>query len=153
MKVRPAVINDIAAILALYRDLNREMAELQPFYIRPAEEDREFLEAAVGSETEDILIAEEDGEVMGMAYIQFEQTPVYKSIIPHRYTYLMDFIVRESLRGNGVGKKLLEGVENWGRSRGSEYMELDVLSQNLNALRVYEKENFEESVRVLRKRL
>ena len=65
----------------------------------------------------------------------------------------MDFIVRESLRGNGVGKKLLEGVENWGRSRGSEYMELNVLSQNLNALRFYEKENFEESVRVLRKRL
>ncbi|WP_125144492.1 hypothetical protein [Clostridium transplantifaecale] len=61
--MRPATINDIATILALYRDLNRE----------------------------------------------FKQTPVYKSIIPHRYTCLMDFIVQESLRGNGIGKKLLEG--------------------------------------------
>ena len=135
MKLRRAVREDIEEIKALYHILFHEMAALQPEYFKETAQDVGFLEKAIESEEADILLAEE------------------KDIVGFVYTYVMDIAVLPSAQGNGVGRSLMEEAERWAKARGSDYVELDVLSHNGRAIAMYEGLGYEECKKTMRKRV
>lgn len=150
MKISPATAADLAAIGALYQELNARMAALQPDNFRPARQNEDFILAMLAGEDSDFLAARsETGDVIGLALVQAKLTPAHPSFIPRAYTYLMDLVVAEPHRKQGVGRALLRAVESWARDRGSEFVELGVLSENRDALRVYEQFGFVERRKVM----
>ena len=68
----------------------------------------------------------------------------------HRYARLEDLAVDEAVRGQGVGSELLAAAKRWARNRRLEYLELNVLAQNENAIRLYESQDFVEATKVMR---
>ena len=68
----------------------------------------------------------------------------------HRYARLEDLAVDEAVRGQGVGGELLAAAKRWARNRRLEYLELNVLAQNENAIRLYESQDFVEATKVMR---
>lgn len=62
----------------------------------------------------------------------------------------MDIVVAPTQRSKGVGKKLFQEVKNWAKTKNLEYIELSVLIQNKNAIRMYEKIGFVECSKVMR---
>jgi GNAT superfamily N-acetyltransferase len=81
------------------------------------------------------LIAERDGRALG--YALFFTT--YSTFLTRPGLYLEDLYVRESERGQGVGKALLERVIELARERGAGRLEWSVLDWNSNAIAFYEK--------------
>lgn len=79
------------------------------------------------------LLAEEDEQIIGFVLVQQLDTPPYACIVPHRYTLLMDIVVSDLYRGQGIGRALIEEAKLWSKRRGSEYIELSVVSQNRSA--------------------
>lgn len=65
----------------------------------------------------------------------------------------MDIVVAPDQRGKGVGKALLNEVINWAKIKKLEYVELSVLTQNKNAIEMYEKMDFVECSKVMRMNL
>ena len=65
----------------------------------------------------------------------------------------MDIVVAPDQRGKGVGKALLNEVINWAKIKKLEYVELSVLTQNKNAIELYEKMDFVECSKVMRMNL
>ena len=64
-----------------------------------------------------------------------------------------DFLLAErggAVRGQGVGGELLAAAKRWARNRRLEYLELNVLAQNENAIRLYESQDFVEATKVMR---
>ena len=59
-------------------------------------------------------------------------------------------LVDEAVRGQGVGNELLAAAKRWARNRRLEYLELNVLAQNENAIRLYESQDFVEATKVMR---
>ena len=59
-------------------------------------------------------------------------------------------LVDEAVRGQGVGGELLAAAKRWARNRRLEYLELNVLAQNENAIRLYESQDFVEATKVMR---
>jgi GNAT superfamily N-acetyltransferase len=57
--------------------------------------------------------------------------------------YLEDIVVREALRGNGIGKLLLEACVNECRAMGYKRLTWQVLDWNEPAIRFYERWNAE----------
>lgn len=150
MKIETAGLEDIPAIGRLYEELYACMAALQPDNFRPAQQSGEFIRSMIDSEDGDILVAREaGGEAIGFALVRRLDTPVYPSFIPRGYTQLMDLVVRETCRGQGVGTALLDGVERWARDRGSEFVELGVLAENLPAIRAYTAKGFVERRKIM----
>lgn len=150
MKIEPARPEDVPAIGQLYEELNARMAALQPDNFRPARQSEVFILDMLGGKDSDILAARTpEGQVIGFALVQCKDTPPHPSFIPRRYTYLMDIVVAETCRGKGVGKSLLGAVEQWARERGSEFVELGVLTENLSAIQVYESFGFVERRKVM----
>ena len=82
-----------------------------------------------------------------------QATPPFGCFVPHVYTYVMDIAVLPSAQGNGVGRSLMEEAERWAKARGSDYVELDVLSHNGRAIAMYEGLGYEECKKTMRKRV
>ena len=150
MEIRRAQLGDVPAIEELSRILFGEMERLQPEYYREADQDRKFLLSVIAEEKGDILLAQEEGKILGFALVREEETPPFSCMVPRRYAHLIDLVTAPGHRGRGVGGSLVRAVRQWAKERGLEYVELYVLSNNGNALRFYEGEGFREATRIMR---
>lgn len=145
MEIEPAKLSDMQDIARLYRALNTDMSRLQPEMFRPADGNEDFIRSVLESGSEDILVAREGSRVLGLALVQEKVTPPYPAFIPRRYTYLMDLVVDPDHRGRGIGRALMGAVKDWAESRNAEFIELGVLAQNKDAVRLYESLGFKDS--------
>ncbi len=145
VKTQPAQPGDLPEIGDLYEELYTCMAALQPDNFRPGRQSESFLCSIMENPDGEILVARgQEEKVLGFAIVQCQNTPDYPSFLPRRYTHLLDIVVAEPCRGQGIGKTLLKAVESWARGKGSEFIELGVLSENLPAIGAYESYGFQE---------
>ena len=153
MNIELASLNNLIDIKELYELLFSDMAKLQPKYFQTAIQEDDFIKSIIESERDDILIAKEKNQILGFALVQEQTTPAYHCFVFHRYAYLMDIVVAPDQRGKGVAKALLNEVINWAKIKKLEYVELSVLTQNKNAIEMYEKMDFVECSKVMRMNL
>jgi ribosomal protein S18 acetylase RimI-like enzyme len=123
--VRPALVRDLESVVALRVALLREHPE-HPIYGRlRAEVDRRARELFAGqlrSKMECILLAELDGEVVGiMRCVESIGSPLLE---PARYAYVSSVYVRPESRRRGVLRAMLSEAERWCRARGLDQMRL-----------------------------
>ena len=149
--IRPAGEGDIPAIIALYRELDAAMVDLQPEFFCEAPREEAEISSAVKAQDADFLLAEQDGTPMGFALVTYAGwTPAYSCVLPHRYARLEDLVVGKAYRGRGIGGELLAAAKRWARNRRLEYVELNVLAQNESAVKLYESQDFVEATKVMR---
>lgn len=140
--VRKATKNDIPAIAVLYREQFREMAKLIPDFIKEEDQSIEFLEETILEENSDILVYEDKGNVIGFILLQAKTRPDFPFMLPGKYCYIMDIIVTQSCRGNGFGTALMNSAKSWAKEHDCSFINLDVLVNNPDAIRLYEKLGF-----------
>ena len=138
--VRDAVPADRKAIAEIYRTLFEAMSNLQPQYIQAAEQDPDFILKIITESKKDILVAQCGVQLLGFALVLMTHTP----------PYLLDLAVLPDARGNGLGTLLLQAVKGWAKAYGADYLELDALSNNQGAIRLYEREGFRECLKTFR---
>lgn len=128
--IRPATPDDVAVIVAMIRELAVfEKLEDQALATEPALREhlfgsRPFAEA---------LIAAADTQTVGFA-LYFHTYSTFRALPS---LYLEDLFVRESHRGLGVGKALLQNVARLAVERGCGRLEWAVLDWNANAIAFY----------------
>ena len=94
----------------------------------------------VESEDGDVLLAEEDGALVGLA-------SVYVDIPSIRYgmrCWLEDLVVTSRRRGTGIGALLLGEATAWARERGCTHLELDSGNAREDAHRFYIDQGMEQ---------
>ena len=149
--IRPAEEKDILAILALYCQLDQALVDLQPEFFCAAPREDAFVRQAIQANDADYLLAEADGAVVGFALVNYAGwTPEFSCVLPHRYACLADLVVDAEHRGQGIGSTKLGAAKRWARDRRLEYLELNVLAQNVPAIALYESHDFVEATRVMR---
>ena len=148
--VRDAVPADRKAIAEIYRTLFEAMSNLQPQYIQAAEQDPDFILKIITESKKDILVAQCGVQLLGFALVLMTHTPPYRCFVPHPYADLLDLAVLPDARGNGLGTLLLQAVKGWAKAYGADYLELGALSNNQEAIRLYEREGFRECLKTFR---
>ena len=78
---------------------------------------REIIEELIESPYHDILIATDDGKVVGMTIVSIVMATLDCNV------YMEDLVVDSECRGKGVGGKLLDAVKDWGRAHGCRRLE------------------------------
>ena len=142
MKIRDARPGDRGGILALVPRLRA----FGPSAVRPVEDldraEHEALSKALDElpESSAVLVAETKGVrgVAGVAYIE-TQTDYFTR---EWHAHLAILSVAETAEGRGVGRALLEAVDEWTRQRGFRFVTLNVFGGNERARRVYEKAGY-----------
>jgi ribosomal protein S18 acetylase RimI-like enzyme len=132
--VRPAIEQDVPAMIRLWREMMDFHANLEPrFRPLPPPEGEEAWEKHMredvwGNEEWCIFVAESEGEVIGqMIGTLRDEYPVFE---PLQYGYVTDVAVDPVARRSGVGRALFEAVKGWFRTHGISHLRLMVAHNN-----------------------
>ncbi|MDQ0232625.1 GNAT family N-acetyltransferase [Metabacillus malikii] len=68
-------------------------------------------------------------------------------VLESEYIGLFDIVTTEKYRNKGFGSKLVQHILQWGKDNGAKYAYLQVMLNNLPALKLYSKLGFEEIYR------
>lgn len=90
-----------------------------------------------------LCVAEYAGEIVGYS-LSFDHYALYAN---GRVTWVEEIMVREDQRGKGVGRVLMEGIEEWARTRSSKLVGL----ATRRAAPFYKAVGYEESAIYFRK--
>ena len=138
--VRFAEERDIPRINELRRQVSELHAQNRPDIFKPGfcQELQDRAYTLLREEESDILIAERDGVICGMAAIEYLNKPESPYCHPRRIYYVTEFDVDEAYRRQGVGRELMAFMEADARAKGFSGIELDMWAFNKNAQAFYE---------------
>lgn len=131
MIIRKGTKEDVSSILSLIKEL--AVFEKEPDAVIVTEADL-LRDGFSENPLYYTFIAEEDGEVIGMALYYYRYS-TWKGKTIH----LEDLIVRENKRGTGAGLALYKKIIEQGKLDGVKRIEWNVLDWNTNAIKFYEK--------------
>ena len=145
MLVRSARREDLPAVNALRRQVNTLHVSGRPDIFKPgfSEELANFLYTIFEDPGHEILVAEEDGKLCGVAILAEIVRPETFFMWERRYIDVDEFCVDEVFHRRGVGRALIEAAKEAARRRGYDRLELNMWEFNEGALAFYEALGFE----------
>ena len=141
--IRKATMRDVKKVNELRKVVNDIHVEGRPDIFKPGFclELQDHVMNYIDQENNEILLAEQDGEIRGMVMLDWIDRPGSPYNLARRFCHVAEIAVDERFRRMGVGKELMEGAKAECRKRGIRRIELDVWSFN-DALAFYEAEGF-----------
>ena len=138
--LRRATMDDYHGMCILLDETDAFHARALPHIFRHVKKarSREFVESVLIDEDAIVVVAELEGQLIGLVHAAIRGTPDIPAIIPRRYAHVGDVIVTEKSRHSSVGRLLVREVEAWARRKGLISVELNVCDFNKDALAFYE---------------
>ncbi len=150
MEILTANYGHVKQICSLYEQFFAYNADQQPKFYKRANETGEYPKSVIESDTEELFVAVENELVMGVLHIGEDKTPPFPCFVPYKYAVIIDFFIMAEYRSQGIGLLLLDEAKQWAQKRKLSYIELSVLKNNVDGVRFYEREGFQEVSRVMR---
>ncbi len=129
IKIRKTTVHDMKGIHALVKELAEYEKGLHNVTTSPASYTIDYNNGWF-----DAFVAESNGEIIGIALY----TQMY-STWRGRMLYLEDFVVRESVRGQGVGKLLFKAFLKEAKRQNVALVKWQVLDWNEPGINFYKK--------------
>jgi len=99
------------------------------------------------SEDSLVLVALDEGRVVGYSFSEIRQTS--KVLKRNRHGYVHDMAVTASYRRRGIGEKMFDELLNWFYSKNIDRVELDITTKNQVASSFWKKHGFTNYTRRL----
>ena len=131
MNIRKGTIKDMSAVLDLIKELATFEKEPNAVEVTVTDLERDGFGESPLFYT---FIAEQNNEIVGMALYYYRYS-TWKG----RTIHLEDLIVKEKMRGSGLGFELYSAVIAQGKNDGVRRIEWNVLDWNTPAIEFYEK--------------
>ena len=131
MNIRKGAIEDMSAVLELIKELATFEKEPNAVEVNVTDLERDGFGESPLFYT---FIAEQNNEIVGMALYYYRYS-TWKG----RTIHLEDLIVKEKMRGSGLGFELYSSVIAQGKNDGVRRIEWNVLDWNTPAIEFYEK--------------
>jgi ribosomal protein S18 acetylase RimI-like enzyme len=132
MNIRTATVSDTDAIGELLYAFNKEYDEPTP----PPEKLSERVKTLLGNGDTAVLLGGEGPD--GIAVLRFRPS-IWSEALE---CYLAELYVKPSLRGNGLGRALMNAAIGLARDRGADYMDLSTSEADVAARQLYESSGF-----------
>lgn len=149
MLIRTAEMKDIEQLRKLYSELEADGVKYQPEHFVTGYRTDEFFRDIFESETEDILIAELNGNVVGFSHVMILEQKKVACLKPQTVVYIQDLDVSEKHRNNGIGTLLMDASKEYGKKRGADFIRTQVFPQNTDGIRFYERNGFCEMMKTI----
>jgi GNAT superfamily N-acetyltransferase len=156
--IRSATPEDLDRLRQLYDEFHSFHVRGVSDYLRNPEPDEvnpdEFAEAVadlIASVDKSLLVAEAEGEIVGLAETYMNALPDSPFVISRRTATLQSLLVTEATRGIGVGGALVEAAERWATERGAEVIRTKVWEFPEGPLPFYERLGYSTIIRELAK--
>ena len=146
--IREAAEKDYAGMNALFEEIDEYHRKALPQIFRNPEgpaRTREFISGAIADQNAVIFIAEMRNEIIGLAYAYVRTIPELAIRIPCRAGEVDQIIVHEKYRRCGIGKALMERIDQWAGQMKLDRLELSVWNFNEPARGFYRRLGYEHA--------
>ncbi|KUY29428.1 GNAT family N-acetyltransferase [Elizabethkingia ursingii] len=151
IKLRHATEGDLPALLEFEQGVVTAERPYNPTLIE-GEIHYYNLNSLIDSEKAALIVAEDEENIIASGYALIKNTEKdYYNF--DRYAYLGFMYVKPEYRGKGVNKLILDELTNWSRDQGVSEIRLEVYSDNVPAVKAYEKAAFEPLILLMRKKI
>jgi ribosomal protein S18 acetylase RimI-like enzyme len=108
-----------------------------------------YLQAMMAKDSTIFVAEGKKGDVVGYVYATIERKPDDLITIP--YVAVNEIAVKTKCQGSGIGKLLLDYVQEWARKNGIYVIQLAVWEFNKRAINLYEKIGYKTIMRKMEK--
>jgi ribosomal protein S18 acetylase RimI-like enzyme len=103
--------------------------------------------------SEEIFVADEDGNVLGFITVLGRFLPIDPDEYPKEYAFISELLVHKPHRGRGLGHQLIAEAEKYALQQGVSTIRLEATANNTLARKFYTRAGFRELVVEYFKRL
>ena len=148
VKIRIGKPEDAARLEELYTELELDAVMYQPqhFVMSPKGTRTQQMEEFWDSDHQRMFVAEDDGEVIGFAHAVLIKSKDVPCLKPELAVYLQDLVVTASYRSKGIGTQLMDVVKEYGRENNADFFRTQVFPLNMDGLRFYYRNGFEDTM-------
>src|SRR5262245_16889212 len=118
--VRAATQDDYGALGPVIKELDSFHAKALPDFFRHVEDparSRQWLIDTLQNPEALLLVAEQEGAIVGYLWAQVRQNPDLPMFVPRRWLMIESVGVTETYRGKGVGRALMQVAHEWAQAR------------------------------------
>lgn len=113
----------------------------------------DYMLAACAEQDGRLLVAVEDGEVVGFASVQAQVPCEDVDEEDYHYALISDLAVDGARRGRGIGRALIAAGEAYARNKGARWLRIAVMGRNAPARGLYAAYGFEDRLIEMEKTL
>ena len=154
--IRKATIEDYDQLSEIFSEVDEQHRLALPYFFQATQGPARSLERIQTLITEPhmtLLVAEDNHQLLGLVVVEIKETPPINIIIPRLYAVIDSLVVKETARGNGLGKILVTAAETWAMDQGVTDIQLGVYAFNEQAIDIYKHLGYETMQLKMRKDL
>jgi diamine N-acetyltransferase len=156
ISVRKATADDYNALCELFDEgdaLHRD--NLPHIFQKPngAAREQDYFAGLIADENVALLVAEAGGNLVGFVHAILRDPPAMPVFVPRRYAVVDGIVVRSGFQNQGIGKILMDNMQEWAIARGATSIELNVYEFNKTAISFYERLGYQTFSRKMSREL
>lgn len=154
MTIRQATGDDIKTLVELYREFHEYHVFSVPDRLRipeqyDDEQTSELIQRILDSDEAALFVAKDHGQLVGLAQVDLKRDDLHPATIAYTYGYLQSLMVTESMRGQGIGRRLVQAAHHWAAKHGATEMRLSTWEHQQGPQAFYEAIGYRTLRRIL----
>jgi len=156
ISIRKATADDYNSLCKLFNEgdaLHRE--NLPHIFQKPngAAREKDYYLGLIADENVALLVAEAGGDLVGFVHAIVRDTPAIPVIVPRRYAIVDGIVVKSGFQNHGIGRILMDKMQEWATAKGATSIELNVYEFNETAISFYERLGYQTLSRKMSKEI
>ena len=107
----------------------------------------------ISDENIGLFVAETEGIIVGFVHTIVKDSPDIPIFVPRCFTVLDNIVVKPGFENHGMGRMLMDKMQEWSIAKGATSVELNVYEFNSSAISFYEKCGYKTYSRKMKKNL
>ena len=147
INIRKATLADLPVLLKFEQGI---ISSERPFDETLVSENFHYYDLAerIKDDEAEVVVAEVNGDIVGGGSAIIKEGKSFNTFT--RYSFLGFMYVEPAYRGQGVNKLVIEKLVEWSHEKGLKEIRLQVYSDNLPAIKAYEKVVFKKILTEMR---
>ena len=139
--VRKATADDYNALCDLFDEVDALHRDNLPHRFQqpsgPARERDDYLRLITDDDVA-LLVGAVGGSTVGFVHAMIREPPGMPMFVRRRYAVIENLVVKSEFRKQGIGRILVDEVQEWAIAKGARSIELNVYEFNETAISFYE---------------
>ena len=142
ISVRNATADDYNSLCELFDEIDAlHRDNLHHIFQKPggAAREQDYYLGLIADENIALLVAELGGNIVGFVHAIVRDPPAIPVFVPRRYAIVDGIVVKSGFQNHGIGRILMDKMQEWAMMKGATSIELNVYEFNETAISFYER--------------
>jgi len=156
ISVRKATADDYNSVCELFDQIDAFHRDNLPhMFHKPsgAAREQDYYSGLIADENVALLVAEVGENLVGFVHAIIRDTPAFPVFVPRRYAIVDGIVVKSGFQSHGIGRILMDKMQEWSIAKGATSIELNVYEFNETAISFYERLGYQTFSRKMSKEL